>query len=36
MIGTGGGKEAKYNDMDFLIQDILGKDNPSAKVWTVG
>jgi hypothetical protein len=34
MTGTGGGKMGKYN-MDLLIQDILGKDNPSAKVWTV-
>ena len=35
MTGTGGGKEAKYNNMDLLILDIPGKDNPSAKVWTV-
>ena len=35
MTGTGGGKEAKYKNMDLLIRDILGKDNPSAKVWTV-
>jgi len=35
MTGTGGGKEAKYNNMDILIQDILGKDNPSANVWTL-
>ena len=33
MTGTGGGKEAKHNNMDLLILilDILGKDNPSAK-----
>jgi len=35
MTGTGGGKEAKYNNMDLLILDSLGKDNPSAKVWAV-
>jgi hypothetical protein len=35
MTGTSGGKEVKYNNMDFLILDILGKDNPSAKVWAV-
>jgi hypothetical protein len=35
MTGTGGSKEAKYNNMDLLILDILGEDNPSAKVWTV-
>ena len=35
MAGTGGGKEAKYKNMDLLILDILGKDNPSAKVWMV-
>jgi hypothetical protein len=35
MRGTGGGKEAKHNNMDLLILDILGKDNPSAKVWAV-
>jgi hypothetical protein len=35
MTGTGGGKKGKYNNIDLLIQDILGKDNPSAKVWTV-
>jgi len=29
MTGTGGGKEAKCNEMDLLILDILGKDNPS-------
>ena len=29
MTGTGGGKEAKYIEMDLLILDILGKDNPS-------
>jgi len=27
MTGLGGGHEAKYNKMDFLILDILGKDN---------
>ena len=27
MAGAGGGKEAKYNEMDLLILDILGKDN---------
>jgi hypothetical protein len=32
---TGGSKEAKYNNMDLLILYILGKDNPSAKVWAV-
>jgi hypothetical protein len=26
--GTGGGKEAMYNENDLLILDILGKDNP--------
>jgi len=30
MTGTGGGKEAKHNNMDLVILDILGKDNPSA------
>jgi len=35
MTGTGGCKEAKYNNMDLLILDSLGKDNPSAKVWAV-
>jgi len=35
MAGTGGGKEAKCNNMDLLILDSLGKDNPSAKVWVV-
>lgn len=31
MTGTGGGHEAKYNKMDFLILDILGKDNFSVE-----
>jgi len=31
MTGTGGGKEVKYNEMDLLILDILGKDNPSVE-----
>ena len=31
MAGSGGGKEAKYNEMDLLILDILGKDNPTAE-----
>jgi hypothetical protein len=35
MIGTGGGKEAKYNNMDLIILDILVKDYLSAKIWTV-
>jgi len=35
MTGIGGGKEAKYNNMEILILDILGNDNLSAKVWTV-
>jgi len=35
MIGIGGGKEAKCNNIDHLILDSLGKDNPSAKVWVV-
>ena len=29
MMGTGGGKGAKCNEMDLLILDILGKDKPS-------
>ena len=29
MTGTGGGKETKYNEMDLLILDTLGKDNTS-------
>jgi hypothetical protein len=28
MAGAGGSKEAKYNKMDLIILDILGKDNP--------
>jgi hypothetical protein len=32
MAGTGGGKEAKYNEMDLLILDIFGKDNPTIEV----
>lgn len=35
MAGTGGGKEAKWNNMDLLILDSLGKYNPSAEVWEV-
>jgi hypothetical protein len=31
MAGTGGGKEAKYNEMDLLFLDILGKDNPTVE-----
>jgi len=27
MPGPSGGREVKYNKMDFLILDILGKDN---------
>jgi hypothetical protein len=27
MTGPSGGHEVKYNKMDFLILDILGKDN---------
>jgi len=27
MARAGGGEEAKYNEMDLLILDILGKDN---------
>ena len=31
MTRTGGGKEVKYNEMDLLILDVLGKDNPSVE-----
>jgi len=31
MLGTGGVKETKYNEMDLLILDILGKDNTSVE-----
>ena len=31
MAGGDGGKEGKYNEMDLLILDILGKDNPSVE-----
>jgi len=31
MTGTSGGKEVKYNEMDLLILDFLGKDNPSVE-----
>jgi len=31
MTETGGGKEVMYNEMDLLILDILGKDNPSVE-----
>jgi hypothetical protein len=31
MTGTGRGHEAKYNKVDFLISDILGKDNFSVE-----
>ena len=31
MMGTGGVKETKYNEMDLLILDILGKDNTSVE-----
>jgi len=29
MTETGGGKEVRYSEMDLLILDILGMDNPS-------
>jgi hypothetical protein len=29
MTETGGGKEVRFNEMDLLILDIFGKDNPS-------
>jgi hypothetical protein len=29
--GTGGVKDVKYNEMDLLILDILGKDKPSVE-----
>jgi hypothetical protein len=31
MTGTSGVKEVKYNKMDLLILDILGKDSPSVE-----
>jgi len=31
MTGKGGCKEAKYKEMDFLILNILGKDNASVE-----
>jgi hypothetical protein len=31
MTGTGRGKEAKCNEMNLLVLDILGKDNPSVE-----
>jgi hypothetical protein len=31
MTGRSGGKEVKCNEMDHLILDILGKDNPSVE-----
>jgi len=31
MTGTGGGKEDTYKKINFLILDILGKDNPSVE-----
>jgi len=31
MAGAGGGEEAKYNEMDLLILDILGKDNSTVE-----
>jgi hypothetical protein len=31
MIETGGGKEVRYNEMNLLILDILGKDNSSVE-----
>ena len=31
MTGTGGGKEAKYNETDLLILEILGNDNPAVQ-----
>jgi hypothetical protein len=31
MTGTGGGEETKYIEMDFLMLDILGKDNTSVE-----
>jgi hypothetical protein len=31
MTGTGGGKEAKCNEIDLLILDILRKDSPSVE-----
>ena len=31
MTETGEGKEVMYNEMDLLILDILGKDNPSVE-----
>jgi hypothetical protein len=32
---TGGGKQVKYNKMDFLILDILGKNNRCVQVLEV-
>ena len=31
MRGTNGGKDVKYNEMDQLILDVLGKDNHSVE-----
>jgi len=31
MRGTNGNKDVKYNEMDLLILDVLGKDNPSVE-----
>jgi len=28
---TNGGKDVKYNEVDLLILDVLGKDNPSVE-----
>jgi hypothetical protein len=31
MKGTNGDKDVKYNEMDLLTLDVLGKDNPSVE-----
>jgi hypothetical protein len=36
MTETGRGKEVMYNEMNLLILDILGKDNPSVEVLDGG
>ena len=31
MTGTGGVKDVQYKEIDLLILDVLGKDNPSVE-----
>ncbi len=35
MTGSGGGVDARYNEVDNLILDIIGKDSPTARGMNV-